>query len=77
MAKEVKGIVATEEGNKSQCGSCEPKEDSIIWGKIIVAKLTVLDKIISGMGNGEWGMGNGSNIEHCLTLSNIYKNLCN
>ena len=70
MAKEVKGIVATEEGNKSQCGSCEPKEDSIIWDKIIVAKLTVLDKIISGMGN-------GSNIEHCLTLSNIYKNLCN
>lgn len=67
MAKEVKETVATEEGNKSQCGSCEPK---IIWGKIIVAKLTVLDKIISGMEN-------GSNIEHCLTLSNIYKNLCN
>lgn len=61
MAKEVKETVATEEGNK---------EDSIIWGKIIVAKLTVLDKIISGMEN-------GSNIEHCLTLSNIYKNLCN
>lgn len=67
MAKEVKETVATEEGNKSQCGSCEP---SIIWGKIIVAKLTVLDKIISGLEN-------GSNIEHCLTLSNIYKNLCN
>lgn len=66
MAKEVKETVATEEGNKSQCGSCEP----IIWGKIIVAKLTVLDKIISGLEN-------GSNIEHCLTLSNIYKNLCN
>lgn len=59
MAKEVKETVATEEGNKSQCGSCEPKEDSIIWGKIIS------------------GMENGSNIEHCLTLSNIYKNLCN
>lgn len=42
MAKEVTG-------NKSQCGSCEPNVDSIIWGKIIVAKLTVLDKIISGM----------------------------
>lgn len=44
MAKEVKETVATEEGNKSQCGSCEP-----YGGKIIVAKLTVLDKIISGM----------------------------
>lgn len=28
------------------------------------------NKIISGLEN-------GSNIEHCLTLSNIYKNLCN
>ena len=44
MAKEVKEIVTTEEGCKCQC--CEPKEDSIVWGK--VAKLTVLDKIISG-----------------------------
>lgn len=34
MAKEVKETVATEEGNKSQCGSCEPKEDSIIWGRL-------------------------------------------
>lgn len=63
MAKEVK---ETEEGCKCQCG--EPKEDSIVWGK--VAKLTVLDKIISGLEN-------GTNIEHCLTLSNIYRNLCN
>ena len=61
MAKEVKEIVTTEEGCKCQCGSCEPKEDSI---------LTVLDKIISGLEN-------GANIEHCLTLSNIYRNLCN
>lgn len=68
MAKEVKEIVTTEEGCKCQCG--EPKEDSIVWGKVIVAKLTVLDKIIAGMEN-------GSNIEHCLTLSNIYRNLCN
>lgn len=67
MAKEVKEIVATEEGSKCQC---EPKEDSIVWGKVMVAKLTVLDKIIAGMEN-------GSNIEHCLTLSNIYRNLCN
>ena len=66
MAKEVKEIVATEEGCKCQCG--EPKEDSIVWAK--VAKLTVLDKIISGLEN-------GANIEHCLTLSNIYRNLCN
>lgn len=68
MAKEAKEIVATEEGSKCQCG--EPKEDSIVWGKVMVAKLTVLDKIIAGMEN-------GSNIEHCLTLSNIYRNLCN
>lgn len=33
MAKEVKEIVTTEEGCKCQCGSCEPKEDSIVWGK--------------------------------------------
>lgn len=39
-------------------------------GKAMVAKLTVLDKIISGLEN-------GANIEHCLTLSNIYRNLCN
>lgn len=70
MAKEVKEIVATEEGSKCQCGCCEPKKDSIVWGKVMVAKLTVLDKIIAGMEN-------GSNIEHCLTLSNIYRNLCN
>lgn len=70
MAKEVKEIVATGEGCKCQCGSCEPKEDSIVWGKAMVAKLTVLDKIISGLEN-------GANIEHCLTLSNIYRNLCN
>lgn len=57
MAKEVKEIVTTE-------------EDSIVWGKAMVAKLTVLDKIISGLEN-------GANIEHCLVLSNIYKNLCN
>lgn len=68
MAKEVKEIVTTEEGCKCQCG--EPKEDSIVWGKAMVAKLTVLDKIISGLEN-------GTNIEHCLTLSNIYRNLCN
>lgn len=68
MAKEVKEIVTTEEGCKCQCG--EPKEDSIVWGKVMVAKLTVLDKIISGLEN-------GANIEHCLTLSNIYRNLCN
>lgn len=67
MAKEVKDILATKED--SPC-SCEPKEDSIVWGKIIVAKLSILDKIISGLEN-------GTNIEHCLTLSNIYKNLCN
>lgn len=53
-----------------QNASAEPKEESILWGKVTVDKLTVLDKIISGMEN-------GSNIEHCLTLSNIYKNLCN
>lgn len=68
MAKEVKEIVATEEGCKCQCSSCESKEDSIV--KAMVAKLTVLDKIISGLEN-------GANIEHCLTLSNIYRNLCN
>lgn len=68
MAKEVKEIATTEEGCKCQCG--EPKEDSIVWGKAMVAKLTVLDKIISGLEN-------GANIEHCLTLSNIYRNLCN
>lgn len=67
MAKEVKEILSTEEC-KCQCG--EPKEDSILWGKVTVAKLTVLDKIIAGMEN-------GSNVEHCLILSNIYKNLCN
>lgn len=67
MTKEVKEIVTTEEGCKC---SCEPKEDSIVWGKAMVAKLTVLDKIISGLEN-------GANIEHCLTLSNIYRNLCN
>lgn len=61
-------IVTTEEGCKCKCG--EPKEDSIVWGKAMVAKLTVLDKIISGLEN-------GANIEHCLTLSNIYRNLCN
>lgn len=70
MAKEVKEIVATEEGSKCQYGYGEPKEDSIVWGKVMAAKLTVLDKIIAGMEN-------GSNIEHCLTLSNIYRNLCN
>lgn len=42
--------------------------ESVLWGT--VAKLTVLDKIIRGMEN-------GANIEHCLVLSNIYKNLCN
>lgn len=65
MAKEVKEIVTTEVDNKCS----EPKEDSIVWGKVMLAKLTVLDKIIAGMEN-------GSNIEHCLTLSNIYRNLC-
>lgn len=70
MTKEVKEIVTTEVGCKCQCGSCEPKEGSIVWGKAMVAKLTVLDKIISGLEN-------GTNIEHCLTLSNIYRNLCN
>lgn len=69
MAKEVKEILGTREC-KCQCGSAEPKEDSILWGKVTVAKLTVLDKIIAGMEN-------GSNVEHCLILSNIYKNLCN
>lgn len=68
MAKEAKEIMATETDSKCQCG--EPKEDSIVWAKVMVAKLTVLDKIIAGMEN-------GSNIEHCLTLSNIYRNLCN
>lgn len=43
MAKEI----VTTEG-----GSCEPKEDSIVWGKAMVAKLAVLDKIISGLENG-------------------------
>ena len=61
MAKEVKEIVTTNEDKKCQ----QPMEE-----KIILAKSVVLDKIISGLGN-------GSNIEHCLTLSNIYKNLCN
>lgn len=67
MAKEVKDILTTKENNPC---SCEPKEDSTVQGKIIVAKLSILDKIISGLEN-------GTNIEHCLTLSNIYKNLCN
>lgn len=70
MAKEVKGIVATGEDREYQISCCEPNEDSIVWGKVMVAKLTVLDKIISGLKD-------GTNIEHCLTLSNIYKNLCN
>lgn len=70
MAKEVKDISTTKEDNLCQCGSHEPKEDSIIQNKAMVAKLAVLDKIISGL---EFG----ANVEHCLTLSNIYKNLCN
>lgn len=68
MAKEVKENLTDDA--KCQCGSAEPKEESILWGKVTVAKLTVLDKIIRGMEN-------GANIEHCLVLSNIYKNLCN
>ena len=46
------------------------KRNQFFGGKVTVAKLTVLDKIIRGMEN-------GANIEHCLVLSNIYKNLCN
>lgn len=68
MAKEVKENLTDDA--KCQCGSAEPKEESVLWGKVTVAKLTVLDKIIRGMEN-------GANIEHCLVLSNIYKNLCN
>lgn len=56
--------------NLTESVGAEPKEESILWGKVTVAKLTVLDKIIRGMEN-------GANIEHCLVLSNIYKNLCN
>lgn len=70
MAKEVKDIVATKEDSLHQCGSCEPKEDSIVQNKALIAKLAILDKIISGLEH-------GANVEHCLTLSNIYKNLCN
>lgn len=70
MAKEVKENLTESVDAKCQCGSAEPKEELILWGKVTVAKLTVLDKIIRGMEN-------GANIEHCLVLSNIYKNLCN
>ena len=72
MAKETKEVLIedTTADSKCQCGCAEPKEDSIVWGKVMVAKLTVLDKIINGLEN-------GANVEHCLTLSNIYKNLCN
>ena len=34
MAKEVKETVATEEGNKSQCGSCEPNTTNKELGEI-------------------------------------------
>lgn len=68
MAKEVKENLTESVDAKCQCG--KPKEESVLWGKVTVAKLTVLDKIIRGMEN-------GANIEHCLVLSNIYKNLCN
>lgn len=68
MAKEVKENLTESVDAKCQCA--EPKEESVLWGKVTVAKLTVLDKIIRGMEN-------GANIEHCLVLSNIYKNLCN
>lgn len=67
MAKEVKENLTESVDAKCQCGT---KEESVLWGKVTVAKLTVLDKIIRGMEN-------GANIEHCLVLSNIYKNLCN
>lgn len=70
MAKEIKEVVVEDAPCKCQCGSSEPKEDSIVWGKVMVAKLSVLDRIIEGLEG-------GSNVEHCLTLSNIYKNLCN
>lgn len=66
MAKEVKENLTESVDAKCQCGS----EESVLWGKVTVAKLTVLDKIIRGVEN-------GANIEHCLVLSNIYKNLCN
>lgn len=67
MAKEVKENLTESVDAKCQCGSAG---ESVLWGKVTVAKLTVLDKIIRGMEN-------GANIEHCLVLSNIYKNLCN
>ncbi len=47
MAKEVKENLTESVDAKCQCGSAEPKEESVLWGK--VAKLTVLDKIIRGM----------------------------
>ena len=71
MAKEVKENLTESVDAKCQCGSAEPKEESALLGKVTVAKLTVLDKIIRGMENG------ANIVEHCLVLSNIYKNLCN
>lgn len=49
MAKEVKENLTESVDAKCQCGSAEPKEESVLWGKVTVAKLTVLDKIIRGM----------------------------
>lgn len=71
MAKEIKEVLVEGTDSTCKCGSTEFVEgSSIVCGKVMVAKLATLDKIIKGLEE-------GANAEHCLTLSTIYKNLCN
>lgn len=74
MAKEIKEVLVEGTDSTCKCGKCESTEfvegSSIVCGKVMVAKLATLDKIIKGLEE-------GANAEHCLTLSTIYKNLCN
>lgn len=63
MAKEVRDSQTT---NSPISGNSEP---DVVTIKEETAKVVVLDRLIDGLNN-------GVNIEHCLTLSTIYKNLC-
>lgn len=71
MAKEI-DMKQTEEIIKGTGYSYNSSEMTIdpLESKKLNTKSMLLDRI-------QESMDNGSNIDHCLTLSQIYKNLCN
>lgn len=69
MATKLKESEGLDEPILTQEGSCEPSIYHELQNRLDMVKMTILLKL-------QTGLENGSNIDHCLKVSEIYKNLC-